>query len=106
MIIKKVKTSIKINSVFAVKFIYSVHVRTLSQLIKRLNEKKISRWEMKQDRKFRQNSSWFIQSKESLISIYWINWPHHQKEKRKMMMKRMTIIIISIMQILHLLTRH
>jgi hypothetical protein len=82
MIIKKMKTNIKVNFVFAIKFIYSVNVCTLSQSIKRLNEKKISRWEMRQDKKFKQNSSWFIQSKESLISIYWMNWSHHQKKKK------------------------
>jgi hypothetical protein len=108
MIIKKRKTSIKINSVFAIKFIYSVNAHTLSQSIERLNEKKISRWRMRQDKKFRQNLSWFFQSKELLILIYWMNWSHHQKEKREMKrkMKMMTMIIISIMQILHLLTRH
>ncbi len=53
--------SIKVRYAFATKFTYSVNAHTLSQSIERQNEKKISRFETKRDRKFSKNSTYFTQ---------------------------------------------
>jgi hypothetical protein len=61
---RRTTKSIRERSVFAIKFTYSINAHTLSQSIEVLNERKTSRFEMRQDRKFSKNSICFIRSKE------------------------------------------
>jgi hypothetical protein len=58
---KRSTKSIKVKSAFAIKLTYSVNAHTLSQSIKRREERKTSKSATRRDRKFSKNSTFIIQ---------------------------------------------